>query len=208
MRLSWKSLTLMSVAALTLLAGGGWGYLHDASAASAALRPPSGATFSCQIFRNPFIRFNAFSSKGPLVAASTEGVIGVVVGKTFVNCEGREVTEFKVEDTKTEGTVEGVGDLTITWDKDREVPVSTLTANQRELSFPATQVVRFNPVFILNGEVYRTAADASPASLVNTNVQSFPPPSGTDYVLASALDLTSDSGTSITIPAGRVVTIK
>ena len=203
MRLSWKSLTLMSVAAV-LLIGGGWGYLHDASAAAAPDRPKIGEKAACNIDRYPLVSVN----KGPLVKAATQGAIKAAIGKTYINPDGLEVTELKVEDTLTKGTVEGVGELTITWDRDREVPMSSLTANQKESSFPATQVMRFNPVLVLNGETFRTDPDAAPANLVNSDVKYFPPPSGTDYVLTNPLTLVSDRGNTITIPPGRAVTTK
>jgi hypothetical protein len=203
-RLSRKNLALMSVAALALLAGGSWGYLHDASAAAAPTRPKIGEKAVCQGVRDPLVSVN----QGPLVGASTEGAIGVSVGNTYVNSDGLEVTELKVDHTLTKGSIVGFGDLTITLDDTREVPVSTLTSNQRDQSFPATQVMRFNPMLILNGEIFRTDPGAPPAALVNSDVKSFPPPAGTVYALTNPLNLKSDKGNTITVPPGRAFTIK
>jgi hypothetical protein len=129
------------------------------------------------------------------------------VGKTSKTTDGRETADVTVLSTLTKGTAEGIGDLIIANDTSRPAPASSLTSNQAGRSFPATQVMRFHPVVTLNGETFRTADSAAPATLVNTSVSAFPAPAGTSYVLTNALTLESASGNTLTVEAGRVVTI-
>lgn len=64
--------------------------------------------------------------------------------------------------------------------------------------------MRFYPVFIVNGEVFKSA-DA--AELVNSDVTSFPPKPGTVYVLTKHITLKSAEGNSIDVQPGRAFTI-
>jgi hypothetical protein len=202
MRLSMRGLALSSTAAL-LLVGGGWVWLQDSSAALATTFPSTGQTFSCGVSRNPWISVN----QGPVASTASTGVIRATVGKTSRTTDGRETAEVTVLSTLTKGTAEGFGDITIANDTSRPAPASSLTSNQAGRSFPATQVMRFHPVVTLNGETFRTASTADPAALVNTSVSAFPAPAGTTYTLTNSLTLQSSSGNTITVEAGRVVTI-
>jgi hypothetical protein len=202
MRPSMKRLALSSTAAL-LLVGGGWVWLQDSSAATTAAFPSTGQTFSCGVSRNPLISLNL----GPDVSTASTGVISATVGKTSKTTDGRETADVTVLSTLTRGTAEGIGDITIANDTSRPTPPSSLTSNQVGRSFPATQVMRFHPVVTLNGETFRTASTAAPAALVNTSVSAFPAPAGTSYTLTNALTLESSSGNTLTVEAGRVVTI-
>ena len=196
-----KKLALSSVGAM-LLVGGGWMWLEESSAAraSAAALPAPGITRTCNIVRNPATSFNG----GPSVAANTAGAISATTGATTTTPDGRQTTRLIINNTYTRGNIEGVGDLAITLDDSRTQPPSSLTSNQPREAYPATQVMRFFPVFILNGEVFKST-DA--AELVNSSVTSFPPQPGTVYVLTRHLTLKSAQGNSIDVEPGKVVTI-
>jgi hypothetical protein len=202
MRPSMKRLALSSTAAL-LLVGGGWVWLQDSSAATATTFPSAGQTFSCGVSRDPWISFN----QGPDVSTASTGVIQATVGKTSLTSDGRETAAVTVLSTLTKGTAEGIGDITIANDTSRTAPPSSLTSNQVGRSFPATQVMRFHPVVTINGETFRTSSTAAPATLVNTSVSAFPAPAGTTYTLTNPVTLESASGNTLTVEAGRVVTI-
>jgi hypothetical protein len=195
-----KKLVLSSVGAM-LVVGGGWMWLGEATAARPGANLPSpGITASCPGVRDPDISING----GPFVAADTAGSISATAGATTKTPDGRQTTRLIVNNTYTSGRVEGVGDLAITLDTSRTPPPSSLTANQTGQAFPATQTMRFFPVFILNGEVFNSA-DA--AELVNSSVTSFPPRPGTVYVLTKHITLTSQEGNSIDVKPGRAFTI-
>lgn len=194
-----KKLALSSVGAM-LLVGGGWMWLEESSAVSAAALPAPGITRTCNIVRNPASSFNG----GPAVAANTVGAISATTGGTTTTPDGLQSTRLIINNTYTKGHIEGIGDLAITLDDSRTQPPSSLTSNQRGEAFPATQTMRFFPVFILNGEAFKSA-DA--AELVNSSVTSFPPKPGTVYVLTKHLTLKSAEGNSIDVEPGRVVTI-
>lgn len=195
-----KKLALSSVGAM-LVVGGGWMWLEESSAArpSGSL-PNPGITATCNLVRDPDISVN----NGPAVSANTAGSISATAGGTTTTPDGRLSTRLIINNTYTTGKVEGIGDLAITLDSSRTQPPSTLTSNQPREAFPATQTMRFFPVFILNGEVFKSA-DA--AELVNSNVTSFPPQPGTVYVLTKHITLKSAAGNSIDVPPGRAVTI-
>lgn len=201
MRPLWKRLTLLSIAML-LLVGGGWIWLQESSAA-VDVRPATGTKQVCNGIRTPVINVN----QGPDVQTTSTGSIRVTVGQTFTTSDGRQVTELSVDNTLTTGKAEGIGDISISNDTSRPAPTSSLTANRAGRSFPATQVMRFNPVIVLNGETFKADASADPASLVNTSVMSFPPPAGTVYVLTNTQTLRSSAGNTITVQPGKAFTI-
>ena len=195
-----KKLALSSVGAMLVL-GGGWMWLDESSAARPSTGlPEPGITASCPLNRNPPVSLNG----GPLVASDTAGSISATAGQTTTTPDGRLTTRLTVTHTHTSGQVEGIGDLDITLDTSRTQPPSSLTSNQPGAAFPATQTMRFFPVFILNGEVFKSADSAE---LVNSNIASFPPPPGTVYVLTRHITLKSAEGNSIDVPPGRAVTI-
>ena len=197
MHTSGKRLTLLSATAV-LLAGGGWMWLQEASAAVNI--PAPGTRVACSGSRSHIISVN----NGPLVAAATLGAIKADVGETTTLSDGRQSTQLTVVDTFTQGTVEGVGDLVITLDKTKPSLASSLTSNQRDKQFPATQTMRFYPEFILNGESFRST---TPVNVVNSNVGSFPPARGTVYVLTNSMVLKSDAGNTITLQPGKAFSI-
>jgi len=197
MHTSGKRLALLSATAV-LLAGGGWMWLQEASAAINV--PAPGTIQKCTGSRSHIISVN----NGPLVSANTLGAIKAEVGETTTLSDGRQSTQLTVIDTFTEGTVQGVGDLVITLDKSKPSLASSLTSNQRDRQFPATQTMRFYPEFILNGESF--VSDA-PVQVVNSNVDSFPPARGTVYVLTNSMVLKSKAGNSITLQPGKAFSI-
>lgn len=195
-----KKLALSSVSAMLLL-GGGWMWLDESSAARPGTGlPEPGVNAICNVARNPPISVNG----GPLVTADTAGAISATVGATTTTPDGRQTTRLSVTHTHTSGQVEGIGELDITLDTSRTQPPSSLTANQPGKAFPATQTMRFYPVFVLNGEVFKSADSAE---LVNSSVTSFPPAPGTVYVLTRHITLKSAEGNSIDVPPGKAVTI-
>lgn len=200
MVVSWKRLAFSSVTA-ALLVGGGWMWMQDASAIASATFPNQGTVATCAGDRDHDI----FVNNGPVVAAATDGAIQALVGKTSLTSDGRLTAELTVTDTNTSGYVEGVGDLVITIDKSRQSPASSLTANQRGAAFPATQVMRFFPEFILNGESFTST---TPVNVVSSSVTSFPPAPGTTYVLTNSMTLKSAKGNTIGLKPGRAFTIK
>jgi len=197
MHTSGKRLALMSATAM-LLAGGGWMWLQEASAAINI--PVPGTIQTCTGSRSHIISVN----NGPLVSAGTVGAIKAQVGETTTLSDGRQSTQLTVIDSFTEGTVQGVGDLVITLDKSKPSVASSLTSNQRGQQFPATQTMRFYPEFILNGESFRST---TPVNVVNSNVGSFPPAKGTVYVLTNSMVLRSDAGNTITLQPGKAFSI-
>ncbi len=192
-----KKLALSSAAAV-LLAGGGWMWLQEASAAISAL--PQGTIFTCNGNRDHEIAVNG----GPSLNAATLGAIKAEVGKTTTTSDGRQTTSLKVVDTFTHGRVEGLGDLVITLDSSRPSPASSLTANRSGSAYPATQTMRFFATFVLNGEAFNSS---DPVQVVNSNVTSFPPAPGTVYVLTNAMTLTSAQGNTLSLKPGRAFTI-
>ena len=192
-----KKLALSSAAAV-LLAGGGWMWLQEASAAISVPRP--GTRVVCAGSRSHIITVN----QGVPVFAGTAGAIEAVVGKTSTNPQGHQVTELTVTDTYTNGRVEGIGNVAITLDAARTAPPSTLTANQKGAAFPATQVMRFYPVFVLNDEVFKSN---EAVEVVSSSVTSFPPAPGTTYVLTNAMTLKSDKGNTLGLEPGKAFTI-
>jgi hypothetical protein len=193
-------MALLAIAAL-LLAGGGWMWLNDASAASIGIPGvPQGTTVTCNGNRDHNITVN----NGTPVDASTQGAIQALVGATTLTSDGRQATQLTVRDTHTEGFVEGVGNLVITLDTSRQSPSSSLTANQTGSLYPATQVMRFFPVFILNDETFTST---TPVQVVNSNVTSFPPKPGTVYVLTNSMVLRSAAGNTISLKPGKAFTI-
>lgn len=196
MVLTWKRMALSSVAA-GLLVGGGWLWLQEASAAA---YPRPGTVFNCQGIRPHNIRFN----QGLSFDAVTQGAIQAVAGETTTTADGRERMQLTVTDTATEGYVEGIGPLQITMDKNKPAVPSSLTANQKEAPFPATQTMRFYPQFNLNGEVFSAT---TPVHVVNSSVKSFPPEPGTVYVLTNEVVLESEKGNTISLTPGRAFTI-
>jgi hypothetical protein len=184
--LSSKRIALGCVA-VALMVGGGWVWLKDASAAA------------CSGTRSHGVSING----GPVVTAVTNGQILITPGRPVVNPNGHTVTPLKVDDTFTHGQVEGLGDLIITLDTSKQAPPSSLISNKPGGQFPATQVIQFYPVFILNGEEFRGDA----ARVVNSNVDSFPPRPGTVYVLTNAMTLRSDEGNTMTLEPGKAFVI-
>jgi hypothetical protein len=173
-------------------------WLKDASAAIGI--PPAGANVSCAGDRDHEIAVNG----GASVAAATQGAIQAQVGQTTLTTDGRQTTQLRVTNTFTEGYVEGVGNLVITLDTSRPSVASSLTANQRGAAFPATQVMRFYPKFILNDEVFQST---TPVQVVSSSVTSFPPEEGTVYVLTNSMVLTSSAGNTISLKPGKAFTI-
>ncbi len=198
MRFSMRSLALASVAAL-LLVGGGLVWLQDSSAALSSTFPATGQRFTCNLNRVPVFNLN----RGPNVQTFSTGAISATVGKVGRTSDGRDVAELTGVSTLTKGTAEGIGDLTIASDAERSA-ASSLTANQAGKSFPATQVMQFFPVITINGETFNAS---SAATLVNTDIPSFPAPAGTVYVLTNALTLKSSAGNTVTVQPGKAVTI-
>jgi len=141
---------------------------------------------------------------GPSIDADTRGSIQAVVGKVSETSDGRQTAELTVTGTSTDGYVEGVGHLQITLDKNKPSVPSSLTANQKEAPFPATQTMRFYPLFILNDEVF---SSDTPVDVVNSNVKSFPPEPGTVYVLTNDVTLVSEKGNKIDLIPGEAFTI-
>lgn len=188
----WKRLTLFSATAFLVGAGGLW-LQRDASAALPVV-------FKCIGNRHHWLSFNRAAS----VQASSQGAITVAAGDPTTTSDGRETRALTVLDTYTEGRVEGLGDLVITLDTSRKTPASSLTANQRDRAFPATQVMRFYPLFIINGETFRSA---DPVQVVNSSVSTFPPSPDTTYVLTNEMTLEGDEGNTITLEPGKAFTI-
>ena len=155
---------------------------------------------TCDGDRSHRIRFNG----GPPIDADTQGAMQAVVGKVSETSDGRQTAELTITDTSTEGHVEGIGQLRITLDKNRPAVPSSLTANQKEAPFPATQTMRFYPLFILNEEVF---SSETPVDVVNSNVKSFPPEPGTVYVLTNDVTLVSEKGNKIDLSPGEAFTI-
>ncbi len=201
MRLSVRRFALSSTA-LALLVGGGWVWLQNSSAALSTSFPTTGTRATCNLNRYPIVVLNNSAS----VRTSSSGAISAVVGKVSKTSDGRDTAELNGVSTLTKGTADGIGDITISNDTSR-IAASSLTANQAGRSFPATQTMRFFPVVTLNGETFEAADSSEPATLINTSVPGFPAPAGTVYVLANPLKLTSASGNTLTVEAGKVVTI-
>lgn len=195
---SSKRLAMAGIGAV-LLAGGGWMWLREASAAIAI--PPAGTVVTCNGGRDHEIAINA----GPRVQAPTAGAIKAEVGQTTKLADGRQTTALKVVDTFTHGKVDGIGDLVITIDSSRTSPPSSLTANRAGEAFPATQTMRFFPLFVVNGEVFKSN---DPVNVVSSSVTSFPPEPGTTYVLTNAMTLTSSQGNTLSLTPGRAFTIR
>ena len=192
-----KRIALSSIAA-GLLAGGGWMWMQEASAAVGV--PAAGTAVACGGNRDHSISVN----NGTFVNAATQGAIHAIVGQTGLTSDGRQTTQLTVTDTSTEGYVEGVGTLQITLDKSKPSVASSLTANQKGAPFPATQTMRFYPQFILNQESFTATA---PVQVVSSSVTSFPPQPGTVYVLTNAMVLRSAQGNTISLKPGRAFTI-
>lgn len=204
MVLTWKRIALSSVAA-GLLVGGGWMGLQEAMASivvtpTNSTFPTQNEDFNCIGDRSHRLSLNG----GPGIDADTRGAIHAVVGKVSETSDGRLTAELTVTDTSTYGYVEGVGQLQITLDKNRPAVPSSLTANQKEAPFPATQTMRFYPQFILNDEVF---SSDTPVDVVNSNVKSFPPEPGTVYVLTNDVTLVSEKGNKIDLIPGEAFTI-
>jgi hypothetical protein len=201
MRPSLRSIALSSTA-LLLLVGGGWVWLQNSSAALSTTFPSTGTRATCNLNRYPIVIFNSSAS----VKTSSTGAISAVVGKVSKTSDGRDTAELDGVSTLTKGTADGFGDITISNDTSR-IAESSLTSNQAGRSFPATQTMRFYPVVTLNGETFQSSESSEPATLINTSVPSFPAPAGTVYVLANPLTLKSADGNTLTVQAGKVVTI-
>ena len=203
MVLTWKRIALSSVAA-GMLVGGGWMWMQEASAVVTGVGnstfPRQDEELNCGGDRSHRIRFNG----GPVIDADTRGAIQAVVGQVSETSDGRQTAQLTVTGTSTDGYVEGVGHLQITLDKDRPAVPSSLTANQKEAPFPATQTMRFYPLFILNDEVF---SSDTPVDVVNSNVKSFPPEPGTVYVLTNDVTLVSEKGNKIDLIPGEAFTI-
>jgi hypothetical protein len=204
MVLTWKRIALSSVAA-GLLVGGGWMWLQEATAS--IVTTPTNSTFprqdeeaNCTGDRSHRISVNG----GPAVDADTQGVMQAVAGATSLTADGRLKAQLTVTNTSTVGYVEGVGNLVITLDKNKPAVPSSLIANQKEAPFPATQTMRFYPLFILNDEVF---SSSTPVHVVSSSVTSFPPAPGTIYVLTNAVTLVSEKGNTISLTPGRAFTI-
>jgi hypothetical protein len=176
-----------------LLVGGGWFFLNDASAVAAAVE--------CDGSKDHMIGLNG----GTPVLAETDGGILVLPGNPGVTPDGRTTLPLTVTDVFSKGTVEGLGELTISLDRSKPAPAGALTANQKGAAFPATQVVQFYPSFDLNGETFQTQA---PARVMNSNVKSFPPAPGTVYVLTNEMELKSAAGNTMKIPPGKAFTVR
>ncbi len=187
-RLYGKRVALLSVAAM-LLVGGGWVWLHEASAAA------------CPGTKEHDVIING----GPVIHAATQGGILISRGTTVTSSTGHGVTPLHIDDVFSSGKVQGLGDLAISLDTSRKQPTSSLTGLRSDGSaLPARQVLQFYPVFELNGEVFRANG---PARVENSNVDSFPPRPGTVYVLTNAVSLTSDEGNTMDLKPGRAFTI-
>ncbi len=190
-----KKLALSSVAAV-MLAGGGWMWLQEASAAQIAV----GVRVTCKGDKSHLLALN----RGPFLTAASVGGIDATTGTTFTDSQGHQVTNLRVDDVYSLGKVEGAGDLAIGMDASRTAPPSSLRSNQRGSAFPATQTMRFFPVIVLNNEVFKSTGAVE---VVSSSVQSFPPAPGTTYVLTNALSLTSASGNTIDLQPGKAFTI-
>lgn len=189
-----KKLALSSVAAM-LLAGGGWMWLQEASAAAI----PPNVNAACAGFKQHKIVRN-----GLVFNAQTTGGIDVTTGGTTTDPAGHQVTSLKVDRVYSMGNVEGIGTLAISMDSSRTAPASTLRANQKGATFPATQTMRFFPVLVLNDEIFKSEG---PVEVVSSSVSSFPPKPGTTYVLTNALTLKSAGGGTLDLKPGEAFTV-
>lgn len=191
-----KKLVLSSVAAM-LVAGGGWMWLQEASA---AINVPVGAVVTCKGDKSHLFEIN----NGPRFDVLTQGGIESTVGATSVDADGHEVTLLKVNDVFSMGSVDGLGQVSIGLDKTRQAGPSTLRSNYRGRTFPATQTMNFFPVIVVNNEVFKSA---DPIQVVSSSVQSFPPAPGTTYVLTNAVSFRSAAGNTIDLEPGKAFSI-
>lgn len=189
-----KKLALSSVAAM-LLAGGGWMWLQEASAAL-----PVGSKVTCKGDKSHIFEIN----NGPRFDVLTHGGIDSTVGATTIDAAGHEVTFLKVDNVFSMGSVDGLGEVSIGLDSSRQAGPSTLRSNYKGRTFPATQTMNFFPVIVVNNEVFKSA---DPVQVVSSSVQSFPPAAGTTYVLTNAVTFKSAEGNSIDLEPGKAFSI-
>jgi hypothetical protein len=176
----WKKLVVGL--ALAMVIGGGFLWTRSLDAYINTF-PPGDIVFNpCKGFKN----HPAKLSNGLDLDISTYGSITVGTGSQFKTSDGRNGLTLRVIDVSSSGEVEGLGSVTVGFDKEARVAASTLVANQTSSDYPATQTMRFRPVITVNGNALRALDNAN---LVNSAVTSTPPAPGTVYVLTNAIRL-------------------
>jgi hypothetical protein len=181
----WQRHALLWMAAVLLVGGGGI-WVRDASAAA-----------------HPGDKYHDISfNGGPIIHAKTSGGINIDIGQPTTTSDGRRLIPLTVVDLYSSGFIEGIGDINIRLDAARTAAAgpSSLTANQKDADFPATQSMVFYPIFTVNGEDFN--AD-QPAQVVNASVEVFPPKPGTTYVLINKMTLRSEDGNTLELFPGK-----
>jgi hypothetical protein len=143
---------------------------------------------------------------GQTFLAQTDGFLTVGIGDSAKLADGRKTTALTVDDVFSQGTAEGLGEVTFEDDPDRKGGESSLVANQKGRPFPATQTVRFHFTMSLDGHLYRSI---NPAVVTSTCVNDLPPPAGTVYTLVERValeDMQSPGKVALTIEPGKAFT--
>ncbi|HEX4964346.1 MAG TPA: hypothetical protein VF173_26240 [Thermoanaerobaculia bacterium] len=136
------------------------------------------------------------------VGTGAPSQIMVEVGNQFLAKSGQKTVPLKIVSIGGTGFAEGLGATRFWLDATRPV-TSAIWEKQLGTEFPAIQEMRFHFFYTMEampGKVFRSV---NPAVMRSDDVRAFPPPPGTVYHLAKAVDLEDASEPGVVI--GRIV---
>ena len=210
--MSRKMFKLLGIAAVAL-AVVGTGLTFSLSSqttaeAAAVAIPPIGTI--CVKPANMTHIFNPRGTQGGPVA-NTNGSITAQVGQPISTTDGRSGFNFAVTNFISNGFVQGLGNTSIKLDTSRKPAPSTFISNSPSSSGALTaadsntQRINFFITVSIDGRQYRSQGQVT---LLGTAVDSFPPPPGTVYELASPVTLVDSAGNvAFVLPAGHAAKI-
>lgn len=209
-RKSWKLLGITAVAVAAVGTGLAFNLSSQATTAEAAsVAIPRPGTICIKPASMTHIFAPRGTSTGPV--AATNGSITAQVGQPISTTDGRSGFQFGVTNFISNGFVQGLGNVSIKLDTSRKPAVSTFISNSPSSAGALTaadsntQRINFFITVGIDGQQYRSQGQVT---LLGTAVDSFPPPPGTVYELASPVNLLDSAGNlAFVLPAGHAARI-
>jgi hypothetical protein len=136
------------------------------------------------------------------VGTGAPSQIMVEVGHQFLTKSGQKTVPLKIVSIGGTGFAEGLGATRFWLDATRPV-TSAIWEKQLGTEFPAIQEMRFHFFYTMEAMPGRVFRSVNPAVMRSDDVRAFPPPPGTVYNLAKAVELEDASEPGIVF--GRIV---
>jgi hypothetical protein len=134
-----------------------------------------------------------FEYNNKVFAGRFDGSISTTVGPPREDPQGGQVVPLNVVGYSTQSNVDGLGRVSLDFDFSRDVPLSTVRGEGKEF-FPAVQTMQLQILVTTDALGGATLRSRELGTLVNSNVESFPPQPGATYTLQKPVDLVDEKG--------------